>query len=881
MIRTSFNDDWSYRRKPDTFQALLGRATDGWEPVRLPHDAMVCRERSGSDPESAHRGYFPADGYEYRKSFPVPAEHRERRVTLEFEGVYRQARVYVNDDLAGQCASGYSTFRVPVDHLLRYGAENEVRVEARSQDDTRWYSGGGLYRGVSLIVGGLLHVALDGVRVTTPVIDGELAVVAVATDVQNQSAVTRTVEVRTEIADAGGEIVARDVAPVTVFPGDTATLRQRLTVTEPRRWGVDHPYLHTCRTTVTAEGERLDEETTRFGIRSLTVDARRGLRINGEPVKLRGACIHHDNGVLGAATIDRAEHRRVEILKQAGFNAIRSAHNPVSAALLDACDQLGMLVMDELSDVWTRSKTADDHAGDFAASWESDLRAMVAKDQNHPCVVFYSIGNEIPEIGGPVGAVFSRRLAERVRELDGTRLITNGVNGMFAGGPELLGSLTGGGARPAETDAGATGASGAEPSRAAGAETSGAAGAAGAEAAGVAGAEASGAENLDVNAAMTRFRQFMPMLMTSELVTSRTAEAMAYLDIAGYNYLDSRYELDRTLFPNRVIVGTETYPTDIDRNWRLVQDNSHVIGDFTWTGWDYLGEPGIGRVEYQSDPAPTAGGMPGHQGAYPWLAAWCGDIDITGHRRPASYYREIVFGLRAEPYIAVHRPDRHGDQVRLATWWSWSDSISSWSWAGHEGRPVRIDVYSAADEVELLIDGRSVGREPAGEKNRFTAAFETVYQPGELTAVAYIEGRETGRTSLRSATGDVRLDVTADRSRITADDRDLAFVTVTLVDAAGNLHNTADRPVAVELTGPGVLQGFGSADPRPEENFFDRTRTTFDGRALAVIRPTGPGVITVTVTADGCAPAVVRVEAAPAHQAEAAPADADQAEAAR
>ncbi|CUU54869.1 Glycosyl hydrolases family 2, sugar binding domain [Parafrankia irregularis] len=839
MIRTSFNDGWSYRRKPDAFQALLGRANEGWEPVRLPHDAMIRRERNGTDPEAGHRGYFPADGYEYKKTFFVPEEYQERRVTLEFEGVYRQGRVYVNGDLAGQRASGYSAFWIRADHLLRYGTDNEVRVEARSEDDTRWYTGGGIYRDTSIIVSGLLHLALAGVRITTPVIENDQAVVAVATQIQNESAVTRTIEVSNEIVDADGAIVARDVAPVTVFPGDEAVLRQRLLVADPRLWGVERPNLYTCRTAVTAGGERLDEQTTRFGIRSLTVDPRRGLRINGETVKLRGACVHHDNGVLGSATIDRAEWRRVEILRQAGFNAIRSAHNPISRALLEACDELGMLVMDELSDVWTRSKSAHDHAGDFAGSWESDLRSMVVKDLNHPSVVLYSIGNEIPEVGTAAGAVLGRRLAEKVRELDGTRFVTNAVNGLLAAGPELFSTTAADRAESAES------------STADGGSAGGGTG--------------------DVNELMTRFREFMPTLMTSELVTTRTAESMAYLDVAGYNYLESRYELDRTLFPNRVIVGTETYPSDIDRNWRMVRDNSHVIGDFTWTGWDYLGEPGIGRVEYQSDPPPPAGGTPGHRGAFPWLTAWCGDIDITGHRRPASYYREIVFGLRTEPYIAVHRPGRHREPVRLATWWSWSDSVSSWSWNGHEDRPVRVDVYSAADEIELLVNGRSVGRAPAGEKNRFTASFETVYQPGELTAVAYTDGGETGRTCLSSATGDVRLDVTTDRNQITADDRDLAFVSVTLVDADGNLYNTADRRVAIELAGPGILQGFGSADPRSEENFFDTVRMTFDGRVLAVVRPSAPGAITVTVTADGCPPVDVRIEAAPAGRAEEVP----------
>ncbi|OHV29160.1 MULTISPECIES: glycoside hydrolase family 2 TIM barrel-domain containing protein [Pseudofrankia] len=828
MIRTSFNDGWFFRPKAEAFLTILGQADTGWEPVRLPHDAMVHGERDSTDTTAAQRGYFPAGAYEYKKTFFVPDEYRHRRVTFEFEGVYRNARVYLNGDLAGRCANGYSNFQMRADHLLRYGQDNEILVDARSQDDTRWYSGGGIYRNVKILLGGLVYVAPDGVRVTTPVVDDEFAVVTVSTEVRNEAAVTRTVDVVTEIVDVDGAVVGKDVAPATLFPGTTETVRQRLTVAEPGLWSVDDPFLYTCRTSVRAGDELLDEDLTRFGIRTLGVDPHRGFRLNGRTVKLRGACIHHDNGVIGAATIDRAEERRVEILKQAGFNAIRSGHNPISKALLDACDRLGMLVVDELFDTWTRSKSGEDYALDFTTWWESDVRAMVDKDFNHPSVVLYSIGNEIPETGSAAGAALGRRIAEKVRALDGTRLVTNAVNGLLAGGPELFAAFAGG-------------------------------------------SEPQSAENVDVNTFMTQFREFMPVLMTSDVITSKTAEAMSYLDVAGYNYLESRYAMDRALFPNRVILGTETFPSDIDTNWRLVQDNSHVIGDFTWTGWDYLGEPGLGRIEYQGEGTTTAS-VTDHQAAYPWLAAWCGDLDITGHRRPASYYREIVFGLRSEPYLAVHRPARHGQPVRVATWWSWTDSISSWTWDGHEGRPIHVDVYSAADEVELLVNGRSLGIASAGEKNRFRAEFETVYEPGEILAVAYTDGEEIGRTVLRSASGEVRLRVEADRAEIGADDGDLAFISITLVDQAGNFYNTADRPVSVELTGPGELQGFGSADPKPTENFFDTTRTTFDGRALAVIRPTAPGTVSVTLTARECTPSTVRIEARPRDAADPFPA---------
>jgi beta-galactosidase len=254
-------------------------------------------------------------------------------------------------------------------------------------------------------------------------------------------------------------------------------------------------------------------------------------------------------------------------------------------------------------------------------------------------------------------------------------------------------------------------------------------------------------ETMGVNTFMANVGEMMNQLGSSEPVTERTAESFAVLDVAGMNYLDARYEMDRELFPNRIIVGTETFPTHIDINWRLVKNNSHVIGDFTWTGWDYLGEVGIGRVTYADEQ--RAGGF---MAPFPWLTAWVGDIDITGHRRPASYFREVVFGLRKEPYIAVQRPAGYGRQV-VSGPWSWTDSVSSWTWNGSEGAPIRVEVYSDADEVELILNGESAGRAPAGEEHRFRAEFDMTYRAGELLAIAYTNGREQGRHRLVSATG--------------------------------------------------------------------------------------------------------------------------------
>jgi beta-galactosidase len=355
-----------------------------------------------------------------------------------------------------------------------------------------------------------------------------------------------------------------------------------------------------------------------------------------------------------------------------------------------------------------------------------------------------------------------------------------------------------------------------------------------------------------INTAMSALHEVMPLVMASPIVDENTAEAFSHLDVAGYNYMETRFTTDGELHPSRVIVATESHPSVMDSCWAAVVDNPHVIGDFTWVGWDYLGEAGVGRTVHRDEPiGPDEAGF---LGPYPWLTAWCADIDITGHRRPQSYYREIVFGLRTDPYLAVHRPQHHGLPVRHSGPWSWSDAVASWSWDGHERAPVTVEVYADADEVELLVNGRSVGRAPTGAEHRFRAEFETTYEPGELEAVAWRGTEEVGRTSLRSASGPVRLELRVDRSEIGADPSDVAFVEVVLADASGTLHTTADRTVSITVEGDGVLQGFASGDPRGGLPFTGAEQRTFDGRALAVIRPTGPGTIVVTATAEACEP---------------------------
>jgi beta-galactosidase len=805
------NDGWTVRAPSGAFEDRLGLGRDG-SPVTLPHDAMLGSARSSSG--SAATAFYEGGEWEYRRILDPGPDPQS--LYLEFEGVYRDALVFVNQNLVAHRPNGYSGFNAQIDHLLRPDHPNELSVVARAHEDSRWYPGGGIYRNVWLHSARRTHLVPGGVQVLTPEIDDALAVVAVAAEVRNQSGSMSRALVRVELLDESGDVVAAAESPATTFPGDSLVVRQRLCVESPRRWGLDHPTMYSCRVILCDDDRVADEESTRFGIRSLSLDPVRGLRLNGEPVLLRGACVHHDNGPLGAATIERAEQRRVELLREAGFNALRSAHNPMSKAMLDACDRLGMLVMDEISDMWEQPKSRHDYSLHFVQWWEEDVEAMVRKDINHPSVIMYSIGNEIPEAGTPHGSRLGRAMVDKVRSLDASRFVTEAVTGLLIGGAELFDELRDGLADRESDKAGPT---------------------------------TTGEEIADK----------LNQLMLAPSVAKNSAETFSYLDVAGYNYMELRYAVDGKAYPNRVIVGTETHPTAIDTGWAAVRAESHVIGDFTWTGWDYLGEAGIGRTVYGDE---GSGGMASFLGEYPWRAAWCGDLDITGHRRPQSYYREIVFGLRRDPYLAVRRPEHHG-KTAGTTPWSWSDTVSSWSWNGYDGAPVTVEVYADADEVELLVNGRSIGTRPAGAPHRYRAEFEMVYEPGDLEAVARSDGQEVGRTALRSAKGPVQLALQADRDVIGSHPHDLAFVTLTLVDDQGSLHGCADRPITVAVEGPGVLQGLGSANPASEEGFLESSCRTFDGRALAVVRPTGPGEIVVTVSAEDCDPRSVRISAEP------------------
>jgi beta-galactosidase len=541
---------------------------------------------------------------------------------------------------------------------------------------------------------------------------------------------------------------------------------QEFKESNPHLWAPESPALYQLETEVWVDGKVVDTAATTLGIRSLKVDAAQGFLLNGKPMKLKGGCVHHDNGVMGAASFDRSEERKVELLKASGFNAIRCAHNPPAPAFLDACDRLGMLVIDEAFDCWRDGKNLNDYHTSFDDWWQRDIDSMILRDRNHPCVALWSIGNELIERFRPEGFVIGRMLANHVRTVDPTRPVTAAMCGAWG-----------------------------------------------------------------VDHTWPESEGFF-----------------AALDVGGYNYEWKNYHTDHLAHPQRVMAGTESFPLEAFENWTMVQENNDVIGDFVWTSLDYLGESGIGRVHYGGDNEKFLG-------QYPWHQAFCGDLDLCGFKRPQSYYRDMVWQNSARLYIAVHYPIPEGKTEHI-TMWGWPDVAPNWTWPGYEAVSFKVDVYSASEQVELFLNGRSLGVKPTGRQEKFIATFAVPYEPGELKAVGSTGGKPCAEYLLQTAGAPVKIQLTPDRAVIQAKAGDLCFVTVEVLDAAGHMHPNADQSISFTVEGEGTLAAVGNGNPTSTESYRGNQRKVYRGRCLAVVKSNGKsGEIRLHAQAEGLEPA--------------------------
>ena len=807
MRTIQLHQDWFFG------PGLLGTAERvhkkfGDRVVQLPHDYMIETDVYPSAPSAQASGYYNAAVAHYVKEVEIPADWEGDFVSLRFDGAMMNATVEVNGNFAALQHYGYAPFETDITSLVYPGQTNRIVVTLNPsmQPNSRWYSGAGLFRGVDLVHTPKLRVAFGGLFAFTRKIDyapdgaPETAYLRVSAEVENHFAENRVAEVVFElIRDDDGETVLRSKTLVQVPALSSGVAYSTLTVDQPLLWSADAPRLYRLRAVVREKGAYktriipaehpvTDAEEVLFGIRTVEADVRHGLRVNGKSVKLKGGCLHHDNGVIGAVTLPDAEFRKVRKLKEIGFNAIRTTHNPPSAALIEACDRLGMYVFDEAFDVWRMGKQPGDYNQFFATDWEKDLAAFVRRDRCHPSVLLWSTGNEIGERAGLAdGYVWQNRLAEAFRRHDPSRPISNGICSFWCGLDDVLQAEQ---QRRWEESGKNAAAQNANP----------------------------GEEDL-----------------LWETYTEGYANA---LDIVGYNYLENKYDRDHALFPERVILGSENYPVEIGIHWPVIEKTPWIIGDFTWTAWDYIGEAGIGKASFYEPGDPRIGNPWGDPSPYPWRTANDADIDITGRIRPQGVYRRIVWG---SPETAVFSYDpANTARVETLSGWGFPGVWRNWNWAGQEGAPVRLLVFSAAEEVELRMNGESVGRLKAGESTVHNMplcfCFSAVYQPGTVEAVSYTGGREVSRDTLTTVGQPAAIRLWAETDALHAGGQSLAYVHAELVDAEGRLVPHVPLLLQAEVAGAATLQGFGSANPKTEENYTAGRFTTWQGAALAVLR---------------------------------------------
>ena len=779
MKRENFNENWHF------IDQSLGKEP---QHVTLPHDAMIHQVRKADNPSGSAQAYFPGGAYVYEKTFENPgAEH----MVFQFEGVYKNAKVFLNGQEAGGAAYGYIPFFVCADSLVKDG-ENVIRVECGNVDqpESRWYTGAGIYRPVWLWTGSAAHIEPEGVRISTASIDPVM--------IQVQTKATGG-EVRFEILDGEKVLVAADGANVT------------LQVPGAKLWSEKDPKLYTCRVTLTENGKIVDAAEETFGIRKITWN-NRGFYVNGVSTLLRGGCVHSDHGILGAATYDESEYRRVKLLKDAGFNAIRAAHNPCSRAMLDACDKLGVYVMDESWDMWFHHKNKYDYAAQWRENYRSDLLAMVSRDFNHPSVVMYSIGNEVSEPAKDEGVAKAREMVALLHDADPTRPVTGGFNLMI-----IKSSKKGKGVYNEEGGRDESGDKAMQ-----------------------------GMNSTLFNLVTNMVGTGMNKSANGKKADEATTPLLDSLDIAGYNYASGRYPLEGKAHPDRLIMGSETFPQDIAKNWAMVKQYPYLVGDFMWTAWDYLGEVGLGAWGYTKD-------SKGFNKPYPWLLADTGAMDILGDPNGELFLAQAAWGKPVGPKIAVQPLNHDTKPAKMV--WRGTNAIPGWSWQGCDGRKAIVEVYSNAPVVELFLNGKSLGKKRPKDCK---AVYKTKYQKGDLKAVAYNHaGTRIGTDTLYTAKGEIGISVKPEAE--TAKPGQIVYVNVSLMGENGVVERNADRKLTVNVTG-GELLAFGSANPRTEERFDAGEYTTYYGRALAVVR-VERGDVTVSVT-DGSkvGKAVISVE---------------------
>ena len=756
-----FDYDWKF---------FLGDAPDAksnnfndesWRKLDLPHDWGIEGKVNPKNTTGGGGGYFPAGIGWYRKTFQASDAWKANKIAIYFEGVYMNSEVFINGKSLGVYPYGYSSFSYDLTPYLHFGKENviAVRVDNSQQINSRWYSGSGIYRHVWMMVTNPIHVAHWGAAISTPVVSAKKATVLVKTKLKNETSSTQSILVKTIIWNKNSKSVGNGQLNVELPANSEKEITQTINISNPLLWTPETPDLYQAQIQVLKEKKILDDTKTNFGVRSIRFTAENGFQLNGKTVKINGGCVHHDNGCLGSAAFDRAEERKIELLKAGGFNAVRTSHNPPSETFLNACDRLGLLVMDESFDCWKIGKNNNDYSKYFNEWWQRDLETMVLRDRNHPSIIMWSIGNEIPERGDHSAIETAKMLAGAIKKIDTARPITSAI--------------------------------------------------------------------VDNGKDWSKFDTLM-----------------AVHDVAGYNYHLWSALSDHQRVSSRIIVQTESYPKDAFTNWKLVQDNKYVIGDFVWTAMDYLGESGIGRWYYSGD-------VPGEHWEhdfFPYHGAYCGDIDLIGWRKPISHYRSMLYNNSEKLYMAVREPAPEPLEIK-ETWWSVWPTWESWTWPDFEGKTVQVEVYSKYPKVKLYLNNKLIGEQATTREQQFKATFAVPYSSGQLKAVGVDNGKEMESTMLKTSGDAAKIKLIADRKEILANGQDLSYITVEITDKDGIVQPNAANRIHFKIDGPGIIAGVDNADMKDTDPYTGNTRKAWKGRALVVIKSThDTGNIKLTVT---------------------------------
>lgn len=768
--------------------------------VNLPHDATISSDRDPNLQLYFLSAGFKGGRYEYIQNLLIDTQYSGKAMWLHFDGVYRNASIFVNGEKVWLQEYGYTQFDVRIEDYLHFGENNEIKViiDTPCESHSRWYAGSGIYRSVYLCIAEKTHISPYGVKVTTI----------------NYSPAQIRVDTETEGNDY-------DSISVEIFDGDNLINKAQggsteITVDNAKLWTSETPHLYTAKVTLVKNGQAVDIVEEKFGIRLLEWSAEKGFLVNGQRTLLKGGCIHADNGILGMVTNSVTEERRVKNLKKSGFNAIRSAHHPMSADLLAACDKYGMYVMDELYDTWYRMKQMSGDSLHFMRTFEDDTTAMINNDYNHPCVVMYSIGNEIPEIGSLKAVKVAKRITQIIKDIDKTRPLVmcpsmNTARAYVKDTPYMTVDEDEYMAQSEEN------------------------------------------KNADLQHYIWVYTKALSNNPTAKIGSypqecieedeKVTNPIYSFLDMAGYNYYTDKFEKLHELHPERLLVATETRGNLIVNNWKLTKENNYIVGDFIWTLQDHIGETNVCGRKYADEPTDD---KPFSNRAYPWILNDGGVIDLSGNILPAIHRYKFAWGGYKGLYLASQPPVHNGIAPDYNCY-KWTDTIESWSYDGYEGKKTFIDVYSDAYEVEVFINGKSIGRQPPKD---YFAKFPAVYEAGEVIGVGYDKyGKEIYRTVLKSAKSQTKLSVLPDKTVLKADGEDFSFIEISITDEDGIAKSLPNRAVTVKVTGAGELVGLGSANPLNTQKYTDDTHITYSGKLLAVIRSgVSAGNICVTVS---------------------------------